>query len=733
MESDKERIERLEKAYRDLWSEHELLKQKIKEQYAEFKEIRDRFQVKPYESVSEAAQPVAAVVPESNVPVSKPVPAAEKKVTESSKNTSLEQFIGEKLLSKIGIAIVLIGLVIGANYAIEHDLIGEAMRVVLGYAVAVVLGGFAYSLRHKMRPFSSVLASGAVATAYFMTYAGFSFYQIFSLPVAFAGMLLVIAVSIMLAWYYNQVIIAHLGLIGAYILPPLVATGDKHIIYYLVYMFLIDVGMLVISWRRKWNSIPYPIMAWTVLIYLFWFMNDFDRSVDATIAGASLLGFFFVFLASIVGRNYWSNEPMRGIQISQLILVSISFFGSIGFVYGNELTLDKLAFILVGSGTFFAMQRLFRHKQTSDVEQAFRVFGIFGIATLLTFLTGEYSYLLVLALGIMLLQWLAPLIEGDMEVVLGVIASIAMIFLVIIAAFLELSGVGYDYHRSDFVFPGTAGMITACGATIYVLLNRFQNQALDQARWKMVGATVLVTLFFGGLIGIDCAYRVSYANKSATDLFISGDYSKLQTYYNALFFACSGLFVLAYNRFILGVKNSSIHLQVYLLLISTFSLLIYSVYSDELRELHRFPEGWSRFNLIKYVSFTGVVITALGMIRMNSARNWIKMFALMLILWVLSQELVQWSLIGGFGVGYKILLSLLWAVFAVGMIVVGIKRKVPILRVTAMVILGVTLLKMFFYDLNALSTISKTVVFVIIGGLLLLGAYFYQNLSKNQD
>lgn len=733
MESDKERIERLEKAYRDLWNEHELLKHKIKANYAEFKEIRDRFQVNPYEPVSETAQPVVAAVPESSVPVSHPVPSSEKKATESAKNTSLEQFIGEKLLSKIGIAIVLIGLVIGANYAIEHDLIGEAMRVFLGYGVAAVLGGFAYYFRNKMRPFSAVLASGAVATAYFMTYAGFSFYQIFSLPVAFIGMLLIIAVSIMLAWYYNQVIIAHLGLIGAYILPPLVATGDKHIVYYLVYMFLIDVGMLVISWRRKWNSIPYPIMAWTVLIYIFWFMNDFDRSVDATIAGASLLGFFFVFLASIVGRNYWSNEPIRGIQVSQLILVSISFFGSIGFVYGNELTLDKLTFILLGSGTFFGMQRLFHTKQAAGFEQAFRVFGIFGIANLLTFLTGEYSYLLVFALGIMLLQWLAPLLKGDVEVVLGIIASITLIFFLIVTAFLELSGVGYDYHNSDFVFPITSGMITACGAAVYVLLNRFQAHALEQAQWKMVGATVLVTLFLGGLIGIDSAYRISHEQRAATEVFIYGVYNKLQPYYNALFFACSGLLVSAYNRFVLGIKNSSTHLQVYLLLISTFSLLVYSVYSDELRELYQFSEGWSRFNLIKYLSFTSVVITALGMIRMDSARNWIKMVALILILWVLSQELVQWSVIGDFGVGYKILLSLLWAVFAVGMIVVGIKRKVPVLRVTAMVILGVTLLKMFFYDLNALSTISKTVVFVIIGGLLLLGAYFYQNLSKNQD
>ena len=45
MESDKDKIIRLEEAYRKLWAEHEDLKIRIKENYAEFKVLRDQIGV----------------------------------------------------------------------------------------------------------------------------------------------------------------------------------------------------------------------------------------------------------------------------------------------------------------------------------------------------------------------------------------------------------------------------------------------------------------------------------------------------------------------------------------------------------------------------------------------------------------------------------------------------------------------------------------------------------------
>lgn len=130
----------------------------------------------------------------------------------------------------------------------------------------------------------------------------------------------------------------------------------------------------------------------------------------------------------------------------------------------------------------------------------------------------------------------------------------------------------------------------------------------------------------------------------------------------------------------------------------------------------------------------GSVLTLIFMQRKEiDAPDWYKALGMIAFLWLLSIELIHWSLYAGFGAGYKIFLTLLWVSFAISIMVIGIKRKQALLRVTAMAILGISILKLFMYDLTALSTIYKTIVFIAIGGLFLVGAYYYQLLSKQEN
>ncbi|MDO9039637.1 MAG: DUF2339 domain-containing protein, partial [Lutibacter sp.] len=104
---------------------------------------------------------------------------------------NLEKFIGENLLNKIGIAITVIGVGIGAKYSIEHDLISPLTRVILGYLVGLALLGFGLKLKEKYENFSAVLVSGAMAIFYFMTFAAYSFYELFPQTIAVMFMVIV--------------------------------------------------------------------------------------------------------------------------------------------------------------------------------------------------------------------------------------------------------------------------------------------------------------------------------------------------------------------------------------------------------------------------------------------------------------------------------------------------------------------------------------------------------------
>jgi uncharacterized membrane protein len=95
-----------------------------------------------------------------------------------------------------------------------------------------------------------------------------------------------------------------------------------------------------------------------------------------------------------------------------------------------------------------------------------------------------------------------------------------------------------------------------------------------------------------------------------------------------------------------------------------------------------------------------------------------------------SCELV--NLMAQFGIadGTKLGLSILWGAYALFLIVLGIAKQKKHLRIAAFALLGVTLLKLFFYDIADLDTIPKTILFVTLGITLLLISFLY-NKYKN--
>ncbi|RZL57792.1 MAG: DUF2339 domain-containing protein, partial [Pedobacter sp.] len=74
---------------------------------------------------------------------------------------------------------------------------------------------------------------------------------------------------------------------------------------------------------------------------------------------------------------------------------------------------------------------------------------------------------------------------------------------------------------------------------------------------------------------------------------------------------------------------------------------------------------------------------------------------------------------------YKLGLSILWGIYSLFLISMGLAKNKKHLRIGAMVLFGITLIKLFIYDIAYLSTISKTIVFVSLGILLLIISFLY--------
>jgi uncharacterized membrane protein len=75
--------------------------------------------------------------------------------------------------------------------------------------------------------------------------------------------------------------------------------------------------------------------------------------------------------------------------------------------------------------------------------------------------------------------------------------------------------------------------------------------------------------------------------------------------------------------------------------------------------------------------------------------------------------------------GYQLSLSILWALYASLLTGFGIARKVRGARIFGILLLGFTILKVFFIDLSSLQTLYRIVSFIVLGLLLLAVSYSY--------
>jgi uncharacterized membrane protein len=71
----------------------------------------------------------------------------------------------------------------------------------------------------------------------------------------------------------------------------------------------------------------------------------------------------------------------------------------------------------------------------------------------------------------------------------------------------------------------------------------------------------------------------------------------------------------------------------------------------------------------------------------------------------------------------------LWALVGLVLLVGGLLRGSPALRYGGLALFGLSLAKIFLYDLSSLSSLARAFSFILVGGLLLAGGFFLQRLS----
>lgn len=192
----------------------------------------------------------------------------------------LEQQIGSRWLLYAGIAAVVLGMSYFIKFAFDNGWISEPLRVLTGVVIGVALIGVGTRFSARgLGLFGQALAGGGVVVLYVSIYSALHFYQLISAAPAFALMTIVTGAAAWLADRQKSQPLAALALLGGFATPALVGGGRGAQIVLFTYIAILIAGAATLARRHTWPLLSGASYVCTSLLVVSWFFSSYE-SVD---------------------------------------------------------------------------------------------------------------------------------------------------------------------------------------------------------------------------------------------------------------------------------------------------------------------------------------------------------------------------------------------------------------------------------------------------------------------
>jgi hypothetical protein len=267
------------------------------------------------EPAAPVAEPPVTSPPPIETPAMQP-PAVEVEtppVLSVPPQESFEVRVGTYWLPRIGIAVLLTGMVFFAAYMTPR--LGIAQKVAVGYLVCLVLGTLGMVLEKRMPQFARVLLAGSLALAYFVTYAAHfvpSFRIIHSPTIAITMLSVVVVLIVGVAQERQSPALGGMALFFGYYTS--VASGVAT--FTLASNAVLALAALFFLARNRWVTISFGAVLATYLTYMIWVWKlNLWGGLDRLLFYSGYLGPTDFHLRGSFLALYWLLFTIGGLMI----------------------------------------------------------------------------------------------------------------------------------------------------------------------------------------------------------------------------------------------------------------------------------------------------------------------------------------------------------------------------------------------------------------------------------
>ena len=660
-----------------------------------------------------------------------------------------EQVLGLNWLAIIGAVALAIGAGFFLQQAFENNWIGETGRVVLGIVIGIGMLGIGEYAQRRIPAWAQAVTGGGISILYLSIYSAFGFFELIDPIPAMLFLALVVATSGLLALRYKSLVIALLGIFGAFLTPVLLGGDirDDQRSALLAYILVVDIGILGVSTFRNWRWFTLIGLLASYLLFAQW--TDQIAESDFLPAQAGLTGIFLIFVgATTLFHIIWRRAP----QPTDRALMTLNAIAYFSLTYALLWDDYKIWFglIALGLSLFFGLVGYAATRRSGAPREV----ALYSVAIALIFMTiavplqlsGSWITVawatqgaVLVWVGFRLGSWQT---RGHAFAVLAIAAGRLLFF---------DTPIGLDDFR-PFVndrFPTFAVSIAA----LYVVAYLYRRERDQLAEWEEHGMAIFIGVANLLTLWILSAEAISYFDSRELEARLAENTSgvrffEIQDAQNGQYLALTAIWAL-YAFVLLGIaaaKRSRLFrwAGVALLSVSVAKLILWDTFNVKLNVL--------TFTLVLNFQFlTSLVVLAVMAFAvrllwrqradlLEGERPLVRallVLANVVALWILSAEALRFFDSQEFTQrtdltsAKHLTLTLMWTIYAIGIIIVGFVRRSVGLRLAGLGALGVPIVKLFVFDVFLLDQGYRVAAFVVLGVLLLVTGLTYQRFGKN--
>jgi uncharacterized membrane protein len=647
---------------------------------------------------------------------------------------SLEQRIGTRWVLVAGVVTVIFAVGFFLKYAYENEWIGPLGRVIVASVAGLVSLVVGEGTRRRGY---DVAAKGVTALGFAILYATiFAAHRWYDLIGSAPAYVLAIAVTVAAMSYavaLNEIIAALLALVGGYLTPVLLSTGRNLPTPLFCYVLILSAGAMLCAYWRRWGAVNILAFIGTFALYTAWF-EKFYRPVMQEQSPPEQLGaalfwlavFFLVFLflplLHTLARRAKSRTRDMILVLANAAVAFYYLWTIIDGQFGPALALCSLGM----GGTYLALMALVivRCREDTDLRHALLATGLVFVALAVPLHFEMYAVAVVwaaqaVALAVVGLRYrsiLAQLVAG---------------------AALALAIGKLTWHLPLHREPFQVVLNTAFGAWFFVAAATLACHALYRFSTradKVVRQIAAEVLYAFGLLLLMVAVGM--------ELWHHGDLNVAKgagmAFFTEQMMLVFALFLLVFVIRPLPPAGGVCPLLA-MVIAAAGSVFLAFAYP----QFHRVRFAlFANLDFIKALAFAAALFAAAWLEKREEfwqrQRPWLSLglgVAAIVTLWLLLTEEIwfyfrfrqpdaDWRVVAHMAV------SVSWALYALGLMVVGFWRKLELLRYLALGLFLLLLAKIFLVDTRTVATIYRIAGFLATGLALVGVAYLYQSLKK---